>query len=48
MIYKNKNIRFYYSVAFTVFIIGAILMALSLLIIILNLAPTAKKITRTE
>ena len=48
MVYKNKNIRFYYSVAFTVFIIGAILMAVSLLIIILNLAPTAKKIKNEQ
>lgn len=48
MVYKNKNIRFYYSVAFTVFMVGAILMAVSFLIIILNLAPTAEKIRNEQ
>ena len=48
MVYKNKNIRFYYSVAFTVFMVGAILMTVSFLIIILNLAPTAEKIRNEQ
>ena len=42
MIYKNKNISFYYSVIFVVFVVGAVMMGLALMLIVGGLISAGK------
>lgn len=48
MRYKNKNIRFYYSVAFSIFMVGTVMTCLSLLLIVLGVISTSRNMKNVQ
>ena len=48
MRYKNKNIRFYYSVMYVVFIVGTVLMSLALLCLVIGFISSGKSLKNVQ
>ncbi|WP_173471890.1 hypothetical protein [Eubacterium ruminantium] len=48
MRYKNKNIRWYYSVMYTIFVIGSVVIGLGLLLMIIGLISTSKRLNNVQ
>jgi len=48
MRYKNKNIRFYYSVMYVIFIVGTVLESLALLCLVIGFISTGKSLKNVQ
>ena len=48
MRYKNKNIRFYYSVMYVIFIVGTVLESLALLCLVIGFISTVKSLKNVQ